>query len=624
MDAFTCSCNEGYTGDGVICEALLVEDECALRNHDCAADATCTDTQYSYECACNSGTKDNSPDPENFPGRKCKALGCCRVWEINWSDSWIFECTHNPDKTGRLGGWMYDCPVISPYGLSYIPFSNEDRWALTNWDINGGNSVSYYAYATNTGPDTGFPCKGDNVEWRNGYISTCIESYETEDTTTDAPTTAEPTTTTTTEASTTEVPTTTTTSTTTTSATTTSSTTTSTTTTSTTTTSTTTTEAPTTEASTTEASTTEATTTEATTTEATTTEAETTEAETTEAPTTSTVTETTATGSADTTSSATTTNAPTTAADDTTTQQETTSVEVTTSEETSTITTTSATTTEAMSTTTVAATPKPTVKPVVVKVTVKFTCKYAWNDDFLDTSTALYKMLENYILDLLVRLTGLPRSSFSLTIKAPTRKRRALGEGFEFEVETVTTETVPMDASAADAEQVANDFAAAIENDIAAHDFDNDEVTGGAEVASIGTESVDCYINNGGCSHTCDRSGDAHYCRCPNCWEMGDDQLNCRPMAQYLQTTCLPNAMEITMHKCVLEGSHDFESASMSDGDCAFVKNDDRLTLTMTNPLGECGMQLDYDSSTEEVIYSVSCISEPKTEVDGPKSFHYY
>jgi len=257
-----------------------------------------------------------------------------------------------------------------------------------------------------------------------------------------------------------------------------------------------------------------------------------------------------------------------------------------------------------MSTTTVAVTPKPTVKPVTVKVTLKFSCKNAWNDDYLDTSTSLFKALENYILDLLVRLTGLPRSSFTLTIKPPTRKRRALDEGFEFEVETVTTETVPMDASSADTEAVANNLAQAIENDIAEHDFENDDVTGGAEVASVGTESVDCYINNGGCSHTCNRSGDAHYCQCPNCWEMGADQLTCRPMSQYLQTSCLPNAMEITMHKCVLEGSHDFESASMADGDCAFVKNDDRLTVTMTNPLGDCGMQLDYDSSTEEIIYS--------------------
>ena len=70
-----------------------------------------------------------------------------------------------------------------------------------------------------------------------------------------------------------------------------------------------------------------------------------------------------------------------------------------------------------------------------------------------------------------------------------------------------------------------------------------------------------------------------------------------------IQTQCLSNAMEITIHKCVLQGSHDYTTAKMSDGDCAFKKNDDRVTVTMTNPLGECGMQLDYEDG--QIIYSV-------------------
>ena len=191
MEAFTCSCNEGYTGDGVSCEARTVQDECALGSHDCNDDATCTDTQYSYECACNSGFKDNSRDPENFPGRKCKALGCCRVFRMSYG-SFNAECTHNPDKTSSLGSWMYDCPLLGAYGLLYIPFRNEDRWMLSN-----ESGTSYYTYATNTGTDTGFPCMGDNLEWWGSWTSTCIESYETEDTTTTAWTTNEVTTSTT-------------------------------------------------------------------------------------------------------------------------------------------------------------------------------------------------------------------------------------------------------------------------------------------------------------------------------------------------------------------------------------------------------------------------------------------
>ena len=329
---------------------------------------------------------------------------------------------------------------------------------------------------------------------------------------------------------------------------------------------------------------------------------------------------TTTTTTAEPTTTTTTTQAPTTTTTtstttSTTTTSTTTSTTTTTTSTTTTSTTTSTTTTtitstttsaEAVATTTAAATPKPTAKPVTIKVTVKFMCKYAWSDDYLDTSSALYKALENYILDLLVRLTGYPRDSFVLNIKPPSRKRRAADGGFEFDVETTVTETVAMDATAEQQQAAAEALAQAIENDISEHDFENDEVTGGAEVTSIATQNVDCYINNGGCSHTCDRSGDVHYCTCPSCWEMDDNQLTCRPMAKYLQTTCLANAMEITMHTCVLKGSHDFKAASMAEGDCAFVKNDDQVTVTMTNPLGECGMQLDYDADTDEIIYSVS------------------
>ena len=96
---------------------------------------------------------------------------------------------------------------------------------------------------------------------------------------------------------------------------------------------------------------------------------------------------------------------------------------------------------------------------------------------------------------------------------------------------------------------------------------------------------------------------------CPPCWEMSDDQLTCQPAAAYLQTTCLSNAMEITMHKCVLEGSHDFNTAHMEEGPdvedgCVFRENEDEETVTMSNPLGECGMKLDY--ADNEIIYSVS------------------
>lgn len=48
--AFTCACNTGYTGDGVACANI---NECDAAP--CDADAVCTDSVGSFDCACNAG-----------------------------------------------------------------------------------------------------------------------------------------------------------------------------------------------------------------------------------------------------------------------------------------------------------------------------------------------------------------------------------------------------------------------------------------------------------------------------------------------------------------------------------------------------------------------------------------
>lgn len=69
-------------------------------------------------------------------------------------------------------------------------------------------------------------------------------------------------------------------------------------------------------------------------------------------------------------------------------------------------------------------------------------------------------------------------------------------------------------------------------------------------------KSKNCYVNNGGCSHICD----GNICKCPPCWEMGNDQLNCRPMETKMVTQCYSDKMEILMDRCVLE-NYDVDSA---------------------------------------------------------------
>lgn len=50
---------------------FTVVDECQTGQNDCSPEATCTDTEDSYECACPAGYIDVSPDTARKPGRRC-------------------------------------------------------------------------------------------------------------------------------------------------------------------------------------------------------------------------------------------------------------------------------------------------------------------------------------------------------------------------------------------------------------------------------------------------------------------------------------------------------------------------------------------------------------------------
>ncbi|KAI2577480.1 uromodulin, partial [Homo sapiens] len=63
----TCTCQEGFTGDGLTCVDL---DECAIPGaHNCSANSSCVNTPGSFSCVC----------PEGF--RLSPGLGCTDVDE---------------------------------------------------------------------------------------------------------------------------------------------------------------------------------------------------------------------------------------------------------------------------------------------------------------------------------------------------------------------------------------------------------------------------------------------------------------------------------------------------------------------------------------------------------------
>ena len=49
---YTCTCNNGYKGDGHECEE---ENECDIEAYYCHDDATCENHSVNFTCTCNDG-----------------------------------------------------------------------------------------------------------------------------------------------------------------------------------------------------------------------------------------------------------------------------------------------------------------------------------------------------------------------------------------------------------------------------------------------------------------------------------------------------------------------------------------------------------------------------------------
>ena len=70
--SFTCACDTGYSGDGVTCTD---DDECILDTAGCDANATCTNTDGSFYCTCDTGYEGDGFNCTNID--ECLTLNPC-------------------------------------------------------------------------------------------------------------------------------------------------------------------------------------------------------------------------------------------------------------------------------------------------------------------------------------------------------------------------------------------------------------------------------------------------------------------------------------------------------------------------------------------------------------------
>ena len=150
--SFFCSCNYGFSGDGHTCTD---EDECTLNTDNCDPNATCTNTPGSFTCTCNNGFEGN--------GLTCTDIDECSLGLSNCGDN--SYCSNTPGT--------FECICYSGFefnGESCVDFDE----CIAEIDLCNDNAACHNSQG-------GYFCICNEGYLGDGYTCALNECYQQED-----------------------------------------------------------------------------------------------------------------------------------------------------------------------------------------------------------------------------------------------------------------------------------------------------------------------------------------------------------------------------------------------------------------------------------------------------------
>ena len=134
--SFACACNSGFTWDGFTCSDV---DECTLWTDTCSDDAMCTNTTWSFACSCNSGF--------TWDGITCTDVNECTLWTDNClasasctNTTWSFMCMC---ASGFTWDGVTSCTDLDECSLWTDNCSSDAMCTNTTWSFACGCNSGY-------------------------------------------------------------------------------------------------------------------------------------------------------------------------------------------------------------------------------------------------------------------------------------------------------------------------------------------------------------------------------------------------------------------------------------------------------------------------------------------------